>query len=67
MLRMAAPFNRISRESLPMAYQWTEPFVVDDSDFRARFPEFVSTPMAQAVATTVAHYRKLASAPVTAA
>ena len=57
MLRLAAPFHRISRESLPLAYQWTEPFLVDDSAFRARFPDFVSTPMAEAVATTVAHYR----------
>ena len=58
MLRLAAPFHRISRESLPLAYQWTEPFLVDDSDFRARFPEFVSTPMAEAVAATVAHCRQ---------
>lgn len=62
MLRLAAPFHRISRESLPLAYQWTEPFLVDDSAFRARFPDFVSTPMAQAVATTVAHYRREAGA-----
>jgi nucleoside-diphosphate-sugar epimerase len=57
MLRVAAPFHRISRESLPLAYQWTEPFLVDDADFRARFPEFVSTPMPEAVAATVAHDR----------
>ncbi len=57
MLRLAAPFHRISRESLPLAYQWTEPFLVDDSAFRARFPEFASTPMPQAVAATVAQYR----------
>ena len=62
MLRLAAPFHRISRESLPLAYQWTEPFLVDDSAFRARFQDFVSTPMAQAVATTVAHYRHEAGA-----
>ena len=57
MLRLAAPFHRISRESLPLAYQWTAPFVVDDSAFRARFPAFVSTSMAEAVARTVAHQR----------
>jgi hypothetical protein len=34
MLRLAAPFHRISRESLPIAYQWTAPFVADDSDFQ---------------------------------
>jgi nucleoside-diphosphate-sugar epimerase len=66
MLRLAAPFHRISRESLPLAYQWTEPFVVDDAAFRARFPDFASTPMAPAVATTVAHYRHEVEAPVDA-
>ncbi len=60
MLRLAAPFHRISRESLPLAYQWTAPFLVDDSAFRARFPDFASTPMAQAVTTTVTHYRQRA-------
>ncbi len=64
MLRMAAPFHRISRESLPLTYQWTEPFLVDDTAFRARFPEFVSTPMAEAVAATVSHYRPAAGGTV---
>jgi nucleoside-diphosphate-sugar epimerase len=54
MLRVAAPFHRISRETLSIAYQWTDPFVVDDSDFRARFPGFRTTPMGEAVARTVA-------------
>ncbi len=57
MLRLAAPFHRISRESLPLAYQWTEAFIVDDSAFRTRFPEFASTPIPEAIATTVAQYR----------
>ncbi len=50
MLRLAAPFHRISRESLAIAYQWTDPFVVDDADFRARFPQVDVTPLADAVA-----------------
>ncbi len=57
MLRLAAPFHRISRESLSIAYQWTDPFVVDDSAFRARFPGFVSTPLDVAIPSTVAHYQ----------
>lgn len=57
MLRLAAPFHRISRESLSIAYQWTAPFVVDDSAFRSRFPDVGSTPLAEAVATTVAAAR----------
>lgn len=62
MLRLAAPFHRISRESLSIAYQWTEPFVVDDSAFRARFPDVTVTPLADAVARTVGWYRDVASA-----
>jgi nucleoside-diphosphate-sugar epimerase len=54
MLRLAAPFHRISRESLPLAHQWTEPFLVDDAAFRTRFQQFASTPMPEAVAATVA-------------
>jgi nucleoside-diphosphate-sugar epimerase len=57
MLRLAAPFHRISRESLPLAYQWIEPFVVDDSAYRTTFGRFEETPLAEAVATTVAWYR----------
>lgn len=67
MLRLAAPFHRISRESLPLAYQWTEPFLVDDSEFRARFPGFSSTPLADAVTATVTHYRGLGRRTDTAA
>ena len=62
MLRLAAPFHRISRESLSIAYQWTEPFVVDDSAFRSRFPDVPVTPLAEAVAQTVSWYRDEAAA-----
>jgi nucleoside-diphosphate-sugar epimerase len=62
MLRVAAPVHRISRESLSIAYQWTAPFVVDDSAFRARFPDVACTPMDRAVAETVAHHRAGAAA-----
>jgi nucleoside-diphosphate-sugar epimerase len=57
MLRLAAPFHRISKETLPMLYQWTEPFVVDDSAFRAAFGPFECTPLEQAVRDTVDWYR----------
>ena len=57
MLRLAAPFHRISRESLSIAHQWTAPFVVDDAQFRARYPDLATTPLPEAVARTVAHYR----------
>jgi nucleoside-diphosphate-sugar epimerase len=57
MLRLAAPVHRISRESLSIAYQWTAPFVIDDRDFRARFPAFAVTPLPEAVQATVAAAR----------
>jgi nucleoside-diphosphate-sugar epimerase len=57
MLRLAAPFHKISREMLGILYQWTEPFVVDDSKFRRAFGPFDETPLEEAVTTTVAWYR----------
>ena len=43
MLRVAAPFHRISRETLGILYQWSEPFVVDDAVFRQTFGPFAVT------------------------
>jgi nucleoside-diphosphate-sugar epimerase len=58
MLRIAAPFHRISRESLGIFYQWDAPFVADDSAFQADFGPFPVTPLAEAVRDTVAWYRQ---------
>lgn len=57
MLRLAAPFHRISKETLGILYQWSEPFVVDDSAFRTTFGPVDVTPLAQAVRDTVEAYR----------
>ncbi len=57
MLRLAAPFHRVSKEMLAISYQWTEPFVVDDSDFRDEFGPFETTPLEEAIHTTVEWYR----------
>ncbi|MEN8240107.1 MAG: NAD-dependent epimerase/dehydratase family protein [Actinomycetota bacterium] len=54
MLMVAAPFHRISRESLEMMYQWTDDFVVDDSKFRSAFGPFETTPLNDAVLATIA-------------
>jgi hypothetical protein len=40
-----------------MAYQWEEPFVVDDARFRARFGE-LATPLDVAARETVAWARE---------
>lgn len=58
MLRLAAPFHRMSRESLSVAYQWNDPFVVDDGAFRREFGPVEVTPLQRAVADTVAWYRE---------
>ena len=57
MLTMAAPFHRISRETLGTSYQWTDPWIADDSAFQAAFGPFTPTPLEVAVAETVAAYR----------
>jgi nucleoside-diphosphate-sugar epimerase len=53
MLRVAAPFHRISRESLGIVYQWTDPWIADDTAFQAAFGPFPTTPLDAAVATAV--------------
>lgn len=57
MLRVASPFHVPSREMLGIAYQWTDPFVVDDSAFRSAFGPFDLTPTDQAVRHAVEWYR----------
>lgn len=56
MLRMAAPFHKVSRESLEIAYQWTDNFVVDDSKFQDAYGPFTTTPLDDAVHETIASY-----------
>ena len=57
MLLMAAPFHPMSRESLEVLYQWTDDFVVDDSKFQRVFGPSTTTPLDEAVHTTIARYR----------
>lgn len=52
-LSLVVPFMRELKE---MAYQWEEPFVVDDARFRARFGDR-ATPLDQAARDTVAWAR----------
>jgi nucleoside-diphosphate-sugar epimerase len=61
MLRLAAPFHKISRESLETLYQWTEDFVADDAKFQRVFGPFETTPLDQAVAETVRWYLERAA------
>jgi hypothetical protein len=54
MLVMAAPFHAITRETLGIAYRWTQPFVLDDSRYCATFGSPQFTPLDEALAATIA-------------
>lgn len=56
MLRVAAPFHRMSREMLGILGQWTRPFLVDDGAFRGTFGPVTVTPLEEAVRTAVEWY-----------
>lgn len=56
MLRVAAPFHRISRESLGILYQWDSPFIADDDKFQRVFGPAAATPLDEAIAATVTWY-----------
>lgn len=59
LLRIAAPFHNISRETLGIAYQWAEPFIADDSRYQRVFGPFPTTPLDDAIRTSVAAYRQM--------
>ncbi|HSF84539.1 MAG TPA: hypothetical protein VLG28_02615 [Acidimicrobiia bacterium] len=50
---MAAPFHRISRESLGVLCQWTDPFIVDSTKFQKAFGAFEVTPLDAAITATL--------------
>lgn len=57
MLRLGAPFHKISKEILSVSYQWAEPWIADDSEFEQTFGPFVTTPLESAVKVSVEAYR----------
>jgi nucleoside-diphosphate-sugar epimerase len=57
MLAMVGLFVPIVREMKELAYEFEEPYVVDDSRFRTNF-DTRTTPLDEAVATTVAWHRQ---------
>ncbi len=61
-LRAIGLFKPEMREYLHTLYQFTDPWVVDDSKFRAAFGD-LSTPLDEALATTLAWYRDRAAVP----
>lgn len=56
LLRVVGVFNPMLREVAEMAYEFEEPFVMDDSKFRRAF-DFTSTPLEDAIRATAAWYK----------
>jgi len=57
MNRMAGLFNADIREGNELMYQWTKPFVVDDTAFRTAFPGHTATPLVDAVTAGLSGWR----------
>ena len=58
LMTLAGLFSPEAREMKEMMYEFVEPFVVDDSDFRATFKGMAGpTPHQTAIRETVAWYR----------
>jgi hypothetical protein len=49
-----------------MQFQRTAPYYVDDSAFRARYPDFAPTPIADGLRATVAWYKEQVAKAATA-
>jgi len=62
MLRAAGLFVPMAREVGVVMYQWTEPFISDWSAFEAAFGPFERTSLDDALAVTIAWWRKWAAA-----
>jgi nucleoside-diphosphate-sugar epimerase len=56
-LRVLGLFNPILRETIEMRYEFDEPFIVDDSDFKRTFGD-QATPLREAIQHTVQWYRE---------
>jgi nucleoside-diphosphate-sugar epimerase len=53
LVRLAGLFRPMIREVVEVTYQWTGPFVSDWSQFRDTFGPFATTPLPEAVTTTL--------------
>jgi hypothetical protein len=61
-VRALGLFNPMLRELVEMTYQFDEPFVLDTTKYESTFGA-AGTPLATAIAETVAWYRNVAGAP----
>jgi nucleoside-diphosphate-sugar epimerase len=58
LLRVAGLFNGVARELMEMRYLFDTSIIIEDPRRRELLPDFRPTPLPEAVATTVASYRK---------
>jgi nucleoside-diphosphate-sugar epimerase len=63
MMRLAGLFNPMAREMAEIMYEFDEPFIIDDSRYKAAFGNGV-TPHREAIAETVAWYHEQAASKV---
>lgn len=66
LLRFAAPFDPMLRELLELEYLFDDPVILDDPMRRRFAPGFQITPLAAAIAATLADYAAPAAGPVPA-
>jgi nucleoside-diphosphate-sugar epimerase len=57
LLRAMGLFNPLMREMAEMSYEFTEPYIVDDSRFVQSFGN-TATPLAQGIEETLAWFRR---------
>jgi nucleoside-diphosphate-sugar epimerase len=55
-MRMGALFNRAARETVEMAYQYTDPYIFDSTPFQSTY-DVAPTPIADGIAATLASIR----------
>ncbi len=58
LLRLAAIFSPLLRELVEMRYLFDDSVIIDDPRRRALLPDFAPTPLADAIAATLASYRQ---------
>jgi nucleoside-diphosphate-sugar epimerase len=57
MLRVAGVFDGTVRGAADISHLWSDPILLDGAKYRARFGELPLTPLADAIATTMAWHR----------
>ena len=57
-LAVAGLFNSNARELIELLYEYSDPYILDDSKFRAEFPSFWHTPYEVGIRKTIDWFRE---------